>query len=92
MNEVGLADVADDKRSPAVDPLEVWEEREGKDDSAYTRCGKRIVEQAKASRFGIAMENLKRIRNLCRKGDGQGTSYRGMMNSWTFGEFQRKVE
>ena len=50
------------------------------------------TEQAKASRFGIAMEKLKGIRNLYRKGNGHGASYRGRMNSWTFGEFQRKVE
>jgi putative transposase len=53
---------------------------------------KRIVEHAKANQFGIAMEKLKGIRKLCRKGNGQGKSYTGRMNSLTFREVQRQVE
>jgi putative transposase len=53
---------------------------------------KSIVEHAKAKRFGIAMEKLKGIRKLYRKGNGQGSQYRGRMNSWMFREFQRQVE
>lgn len=38
------------------------------------------------------MEKLKGIRRLYRKGNGQGASYMGRMNSWAFHELQRQVE
>jgi hypothetical protein len=38
------------------------------------------------------MEKLKGIRKLYHNGNGQGTSYRGRMNSWTFHEIQRQIE
>jgi putative transposase len=56
------------------------------------RISKKIVERAEGNQFGIVMEKLKGIRKLYRKGNGQGRSYRGRMNSWTFREFQRQVE
>ncbi len=42
---------------------------------------KQIVEKAEAEKLGIAMENIKGIRKLYRKGNGQGNKYRGRMNS-----------
>lgn len=56
------------------------------------RVTKAIVDDAMRNQFGIVMENLKGIRKLYRKGNGQGTSFRGRMNSWTFRELQRQVE
>jgi len=53
---------------------------------------KEIVSYAKANRFGIKMEKLKGIRKLYRKGNGQGKSFRGRMNSWVFGETQRQID
>ena len=53
---------------------------------------KQIVQRAKENRLGIVMESLKGIRKLYRKGNGQGPSFRGRMNSWTFREVQRQVE
>ncbi|MGI0069899.1 MAG: IS200/IS605 family accessory protein TnpB-related protein, partial [Nitrosopumilaceae archaeon] len=41
---------------------------------------------------GIIMENLKGIRKLYRKGNGQGRKHRGKMNSWSFYELQRQIE
>ena len=55
-------------------------------------ASKQIVDEAKRERFGIIMENLTGIRALYRRGNGQGRSYRGRMNSWSFAEFQRQVE
>ena len=49
---------------------------------------KKIVSQ----NSGIIMENLKGIRKLYRKGNGQGTKHRGRMNSWPFYELQRQIE
>ncbi len=53
---------------------------------------KQIVQKAKAEKLGIAMENIKGIRNLYRKGNGQGNHYRGKMNSWSYFELQRQIE
>ncbi|MEX2348385.1 MAG: transposase, partial [Nitrosopumilaceae archaeon] len=49
---------------------------------------KKIVSQ----NSGIVMENLKGIRKLYRKGNGQGRKYRQKMNSWSFYELQRQIE
>ena len=53
---------------------------------------KAIVERSKAKGFGIVMEKLKGLRKLYRRGNGQGASFRGRMNSWTFHEIQRQIE
>lgn len=50
-----------------------------------------IVEQAKKKQYGIVMENLKGIRKLYRKGNGQGKDYRARLNSWSFYELQRQI-
>src|SRR3989475_4795482 len=59
---------------------------------ALHRVSKAIVSQAKEKKFGTVMEKLKGIRKLYRRGNGQGPSFRGRMNSWTFRELQRQVE
>ena len=59
---------------------------------AIHRVSKKIVEEAKEKKLGIVMENLKGIRKLYRKGNGQGRSFRGRMNNWMFHETQRQVE
>jgi putative transposase len=51
-----------------------------------------IVRQAVADKQGIVMEDLKGIRKLYRKGNGQGREYRSRLNSWSFYELQRQVE
>jgi len=56
------------------------------------RVSRAIVAEASAKRFGILMERLKGIRRLYQRGNGQGTPYRGRMNSWTFREIQRQIE
>ncbi len=53
---------------------------------------KQIVEHAREKRMGIKMEKLTGIRKLYRRGNGQGTSFRGRMNSWAFGEIQRQAD
>ncbi len=59
---------------------------------ALHRVTKRIVEHAKANGQAIIMEKLKGIRKLYRRGNGQGSSFRGRMNSWSFRKVQRQVE
>lgn len=55
------------------------------------RVSKAVVQDAREREFGIVLEKLKGIRRLYRKGNGQGSSFRGRMNSWMFHEFQRQV-
>lgn len=52
------------------------------------QTSKKIVNQ----NSGIIMENLKGIRKLYQKGNGQGKKFRGRMNSWSFYELQRQIE
>ncbi len=52
----------------------------------------RIVAHARRTKFGIVLEDLKGIRKLYRKRSGQGRSFRGRMNSWSFREIQRQIE
>jgi len=49
---------------------------------------KKIVSQNQ----GIVLEDIKGIRKLYRKGNGQGKKYRGKMNTWSFYELQRQIE
>ena len=51
-----------------------------------------IVKHAEQNHQAIAMENLKGIRKLYRKGNRQGREYRAMMNSWSYYELQRQIE
>ena len=56
------------------------------------KISKAIAQYAYQKNYCIVMENLKGIRKLYRKGNGQAPSFRGRMNSWTFNEIQRQIE
>lgn len=56
------------------------------------RISKKVVEEAKDNNFGIVLEDLKGIRKLYRKGNGQSRRYRRRLNNWGFYELQRQVE
>ncbi len=51
-----------------------------------------IVLNAKLRGQTVIMENLKDVRRLYRKGNGQGSEYRSRMNSWSYGELQRQIQ
>jgi putative transposase len=53
---------------------------------------KRVVKDAKARRQAIVFEDIRGIRKLYRRGNGQGRSSRGRMNSWPFHEIKRQIE
>jgi putative transposase len=53
---------------------------------------KTIVERAVQTREAIALEDIRGIRCLYRKGNGQGRKYRGRINGWRFSEAQRQIE
>jgi putative transposase len=53
---------------------------------------KTIVAAAVQQRHAIVLEDIRGIRCLYRKGNGQGRKYRGRMNGWSFSEAQRQLE
>ena len=56
------------------------------------RISKAIVRSAKENREAIVFEDIRHIRGLYRKGNGQGTSYQGRLNDWPFAEVKRQIE
>jgi putative transposase len=56
------------------------------------KISKQIVEKAKQNKSAIIFENLKGIRKLYRKGNGQGNKYRRKLNGWPYYELQHQVE
>ena len=52
---------------------------------------KKLVDHARTNSLGLALENIKGIRRLYQKGNGQGSYYRGRLNSWSFHEMGRQV-
>jgi putative transposase len=55
------------------------------------KISKDIIQKAKESKSAI-FEDLKGIRKLYRKGNGQGNRYRRKLNSWSFYELQRQIQ
>ena len=53
---------------------------------------KTIVTLAVKRRETIVLEDIRGIRCLYRKGNGQTRKYRSRMNGWSFGEAQRQIE
>ncbi|MHB8546858.1 MAG: RNA-guided endonuclease InsQ/TnpB family protein [Nitrosotalea sp.] len=56
------------------------------------RISKDIVSRAVQSGSMIVLEDIKGIRKLYRKGNGQGNKFRRRLNSWSFYELQRQVQ
>ncbi|MDE1764460.1 MAG: transposase, partial [Thaumarchaeota archaeon] len=55
------------------------------------KISKDIVQRAIENKSMIVFEDLKGIRKLYRKGNGQGNTYRRKLNSWSFYELERQV-
>ncbi len=56
------------------------------------RTSRAVVDRARRGKFGIVLEDLKGMRRLYRKGNGQGRHYRHRLNSWSYYELQRQIE
>jgi len=56
------------------------------------KISKQIIQNAKSTKSMIILEDLKGIRKLYRKGNGQGNKYRSKLNSWQFYELQRQIQ
>jgi putative transposase len=55
------------------------------------RVSKMVVNNAKKTGSAIVFEDIRRIRRLYQRGNYQGRSYRGRMNSWSFAEIKRLI-
>ena len=56
------------------------------------KISKDIISRAVETNSIIVFENLKGIRKLYKKGNGQGHNYRRKLNSWSFYELQRQIQ
>ncbi|MDE1872660.1 MAG: transposase [Thaumarchaeota archaeon] len=56
------------------------------------KISKDIVKRAVESRSTIVLEDIKGIRKLYKKGNGQGNKFRRRLNSWSFYELQRQIQ
>ncbi len=56
------------------------------------KISKDIVKRAVQSNSVIIFEDLKGIRKLYGRGNGQGNKYRRKLNSWSFYELQRQIQ
>ena len=54
-------------------------------------ASRKLVDHARTKRLGIALENIKGIRRLYQKGNGQSHYYRGRLNSWSYYELDRQL-
>jgi len=68
------------------------ERRTARTDHLLHTATKTIVTVAVQRREAIVLEDIRGIRCLYRKGNGQGRKYRGRMNGWSFSEAQRQLE
>ena len=50
------------------------------------------MEHAIKSKSAIVFEDIRHIRKLYQKGNGQGNHHRGKMNGWSFAEIKRQIE
>jgi len=72
--------------------LKYGKRRHNRTVSLLHKTTKSIVERAFEKRKAIVLENIRGIRRLYRKGNWQGRSFRGRMNSWSFGKAQSQIE
>jgi putative transposase len=56
------------------------------------RVSRQVVDSAVKNGQGVVFEDIREIRRLYRRGNGQGRAYRAQMNSWPFHEIKRQVE
>lgn len=59
---------------------------------ALHMVSKRVVADAKEKKQAIVFEDIREIRRLYGRGNGQGRAYRRRMNSWPFAEIKRQIE
>ena len=82
----------DDVRIRTVIASKYGRRRTARTDHLLHNATKTIVARAVQRREVIVLEDIRGLRSLYGKGNGQGRKYRGRMNGWSFGEAQRQIE
>jgi putative transposase len=82
----------DDHRTRGIMASKYGERRTARTGHLLHNVTKTIVTLAVKRREAIVLEEIRGIRCLYRKGNGQGRKHRGRMNGWSFGEAQRQIE
>ena len=82
----------DDARARMSIASKYGQRRTARTDYLLHNATKTIVAVAAQRREAIVLEDIRDIRNLYRRGNGQGRRFRGRMNRWSFGEAQRQIE
>lgn len=55
------------------------------------RLSKTVVVRARESKTALAFEDIRRIRQLYQRGNGQSRDYRARLNGWSFSEIKRLI-
>lgn len=66
--------------------------RKNRTNQLLHRVSKTIVDIASKNSEAIVFEDIRNIRKLYRKGNGQNRKYRYKLNSWSFSEIKRQIE
>src|SRR5467141_4712247 len=82
----------DDARIRKVIASKYGERRTARTGHLLHTATKTVVETAVQHRQAIVLEDIRGIRRLYRKGNGQGRKYRSRMNGWSFSMAQRQLE
>jgi len=82
----------DDARIRTEIASKYGQRRTARTDHVLHNATKTIVKLAARRREAIVLEEIRGIRALYRKGNGQTRKYRGRMNGWSFREAQRQIE
>src|SRR3989454_865061 len=82
----------DDVRIRRVIASKYGERRSARTGHLLHTATRTVVALAVQQRQAIVLEDIRGIRCLYRKGNGQGRQHRGRMNGWSFGEAQRQIE
>src|SRR5467141_5046959 len=82
----------DDARIRRVIASKYGERRTARTGHLLHTATRTVVETAVQRRQAIVLEDIRGIRCLYRKGNGQTRKYRGRMNGWSFSMAQRQLE
>jgi len=82
----------DDDRTLGVISSKYGRRRTARTAHRLHNATKRILARAVQGREAIVLENIRGIRLLYQRGNGQKRKYRARMNDWSFGEVQRQIE
>src|SRR5467141_2232238 len=82
----------DDVRIRRVIASKFGERRTARTGHLLHTATRTVVETAVQQRQAIVLEDIRDIRCLYRKGNGQTRKYRSRMNGWSFSEAQRQLE